>query len=81
MIENATVFDYITIPKAMHKSSDGHLFMQYYIDEKCLFFKQMKYYTINVSLEKYVIVLLIMYADTNLSTTLISLYILTSSMT
>ena len=49
--------------KAMHKSSDSHLFIHY---EKNPF---------------NLIQLLIMFTDINISTTLVGLYILTSSMT
>ena len=49
--------------KAMHKSSDGHLFIHYEKNPSNL------------------IQLLIMFTDINISTTLVGLYILTSSMT
>ena len=52
--------------KAMHKSSDGHLFIHY---EK------------NPSYQQNLLQLLIMFTDINISTTLVGLYILTSAMT
>ena len=63
--------------KAMHKSRDGHSFIQY---EKYLFLfaHEILHYECFLRAVRR---LLIMYVDTNLSTTLISLYILTSSMT